>query len=75
MDYEDENQFTQLSEVLKYTVKGNLGTVGILGNHDYGENWAEQHVADKISTQLEDVGISILKNDQVEVNGLKHNWI
>ncbi len=70
VSYEDENQFTQLNEVLKYAVKGNLGTVGVLGNHDYGKNFAEQNVADKISSQLEDVGISILKNDEIQVNGL-----
>jgi len=70
VSYEDKNQFTQLNEVLKYAVKGNLGTVGVLGNHDYGKNWAEQNVADKISSQLEDAGISILKNDEIQVNGL-----
>ena len=50
--YENEMQFKQLEEVLKYTVKGKIGTVGILGNHDYGKNWAEQNVADKIAEQL-----------------------
>jgi len=70
VSYEDESQFNQLYEVLKYAVKGNLGTVGVLGNHDYGKNWAEQNVADKISNQLEEVGISILKNDEIQINGL-----
>src|SRR5690606_19473819 len=38
VSYENEEQFEQLDEVLKYTVKGKIGTVGILGNHDYGKN-------------------------------------
>jgi predicted MPP superfamily phosphohydrolase len=70
VSYENEKQFEQLDEVLKYTVKGKIGTVGILGNHDYGKNWAEQNVADKISDQLTNAGIEVLKNDQVNISGL-----
>lgn len=70
VSYENEKQFQQLEEVLQYTVKGKLGTVGILGNHDYGKNWAEQAVADKISSQLEKAKINILNNQQKEISGL-----
>ncbi len=70
VSYENEKQFEQLDEVLKYTVKGKIGTVGILGNHDYGKNWSEQNVADKISEQLTSAGIKVLKNDQVDISGL-----
>lgn len=70
VSYENEKQFQQLDEVLKHTVKGKIGTVGILGNHDYGENWAEQEVADKISDQLTNAGIELLKNDQIDIAGL-----
>lgn len=70
VSYENEMQFEQLDEVLKYAVKGKTGTVGILGNHDYGKNWAEQAVADKISEQLTNVGIEVLKNQQVDISGL-----
>lgn len=70
VSYENEKQFEQLEEVLKHTVKGKFGTVGILGNHDYGKNWAEQNVADKISEQLTNAGIEVLKNDQVDISGL-----
>ena len=70
ISYENEKQFGQLDEVLKYAVTGTNGTVGILGNHDYGKNWAEQDVADKVSAQLENAGVQVLKNDQVEISGL-----
>lgn len=70
VSYENEMQFEQLDEVLKYAVKGKIGTVGILGNHDYGKNWAEQAVADKISEQLTSAGIEVLKNQQVDISGL-----
>ncbi len=70
VNYEDEKQFAQLGEVLKHAVTGKLGTVGILGNHDYGKDWAEQSVADEISALLEKAGISMLKNSQQEMEGL-----
>lgn len=70
VSYENQEQFSQLAEVLKHTVKGNIATVGILGNHDYGKNWSEQDVADKITKQLQLSGIDILKNDQKEYEGL-----
>jgi len=70
VNYKNEEQFGQLDEVLQHTVKGTLGTVGILGNHDYGKNWTEQKVADQISDQLQKAGIQILKNQQVELEGL-----
>ena len=70
VSYENEQQFIQLSEVLKHAVVGNIGTVGVLGNHDYGKGWAEQDVADKISSQLRKAGIQLLKNSQVEIEGL-----
>ena len=70
VSYENQEQFKQLDEVLKHTVKGKIATVGILGNHDYGKNWAEQEVADQISTQLTNSGITLLKNAQTDFGGL-----
>lgn len=70
VSYENETQLEQLKEVMKFAVKGNLGTAGILGNHDYGKDWAVQEVADKITTILQTAGISILSNEQKEMKGL-----
>jgi predicted MPP superfamily phosphohydrolase len=70
VSYETKEQFKQLEEVMKFAVKGTIGTVGVLGNHDYGENWLVQDVADTITEILEDAGISILSNQQKEMSGL-----
>ena len=70
VDYEDEEQFTQLNTVLKHTVTGKLGTVGVLGNHDYGEDWAEEKVANKIVSLLEAHKVTILKNEETNLSGL-----
>ncbi|BDD11397.1 metallophosphoesterase (plasmid) [Fulvitalea axinellae] len=70
VSYENEQQFGQLEKVLKHAVRGSLGTVGIFGNHDYGKNWAEQDVADRIGNQLETAGIQMLRNTSVDIQGL-----
>lgn len=70
VSYENKEQLAQLEKVMQSAVLGNLGTAGILGNHDYGEDWLEQDVADSITAILETAGISILGNKQKEFNGL-----
>ncbi|MTI87519.1 MAG: phosphoesterase [Balneolaceae bacterium] len=68
--FENDEQYQQLNEVLHHAVKGRLGTVAILGNHDYGKNWSDKYVANQISRQLEESGITVLRNAQVEIEGL-----
>jgi len=70
VSYLNSKQFDQLAIVLEHCVKGTLGTVGILGNHDYGKNWAEPKVARRIVGILENAGINVLRNQQKEVAGL-----
>jgi uncharacterized protein len=70
VSYKSEKQFGQLEEVFQNVVLGKLGTVGILGNHDYGKNWHESKVADRIVDILTPRGVTILRNEQKEVNGL-----
>jgi len=68
--YDSAKQFDQLTEVFKKPVLGQLGTLGILGNHDYGKNWAETDVAEKIYDIVQTAGIDMLRNEQKEINGL-----
>lgn len=70
VSYENEEQITQLHEVLKSAVTGTIGTIGVLGNHDYGKDWKEENVASKITEELENAGIQILRNEQKEIEGL-----
>lgn len=69
--WRDKRQFLQLDEVLIHAVRGQLGTVGILGNHDYGHRWEEQWVADGVSERMQSNGIEILINDKIDIEGLK----
>lgn len=68
--YKEKVLFNLLEEVLSHSVKGKIATIGILGNHDYGVNWEQPEVAEKISEILAGSGIHLLRNEHVEVNGL-----
>lgn len=70
VSYENETQYTQLKEVMKFAVTGELGTLAVLGNHDYGKDWLEQEVANNITTILETAGVTVLSNEQKEIEGL-----
>lgn len=68
--WHNQTQLRELNDVLTHGTKGRLATAGILGNHDYGVNWRQNHVADAVTTVAEANGISILNNQQIDINGL-----
>ncbi|MBL4655845.1 MAG: metallophosphoesterase [Bacteroidia bacterium] len=70
VSYESTEQYDQLREVLKSVVKGKIGTVGILGNHDYAHNWSQPEVAQIITEIVTESGIQVLRNDKIEIEGL-----
>jgi len=70
VSYENDEQIKQLRTVLKSAVLGNIATVGILGNHDYGVNWSEDRVADLVTNELNNAGITLLRNEKQNVAGL-----
>lgn len=66
----NEDERKDLEIVLKNAVFGKLGTLGILGNHDYGIGWSENEVADEIVKIAENAGIKMLLNESIEISGL-----
>jgi len=70
VSYENHEQFEQLEQVMPYFPKGTLGTCAVLGNHDYGYNWAQPEVAAKITTILNRNGIEVLRNTSTYIKGL-----
>lgn len=66
----NEDERKDLEIVLKNAVFGKLGTLGILGNHDYGIGWSENEVADEIVKIAENAGIKVLLNESIEISGL-----
>jgi uncharacterized protein len=69
--YRGTQQFEKLRRVLKYAPHGRLGTVGILGNHDYGFHWRMLDVADRVTAIARDAGIAVLRNQAVTFAGLQ----
>ena len=70
VSYETPEQFDQLEKVFKHAVNGKLGTAGVLGNHDYGIDWLEPDVANRISNILDRANVTILRNEEVNFSGL-----
>ncbi len=70
VSYEDEKQFDQLEEVLAHSVKGSLATAAVLGNHDYGDNWSDKVVGDRISAIIRHADINLLQNEKLDIQGL-----
>ena len=63
--------FAHAARVYRDPPRGRLGTLGILGNHDYGPNWAHPEIAARLVDQLRAVGIRVLRNDVADVDGLQ----
>ena len=66
--YRSADPTRELARVLRHVPNGRLGTVGVLGNHDYGIKWRQVEVADRITQIAADAGIRVLRNE-VEVVG------
>ncbi len=60
-----------MRRVLKHFPQGTLGTLGVLGNHDYGKFWTDNHVANVVAGMATDVGIQLLRNARCEIAGLQ----
>jgi predicted MPP superfamily phosphohydrolase len=71
VSYESDAQVEQLSAVLQYAPPGRLGTVAVLGNHDYGPGWSHPRIAEKIAQRLTQAGITVLRNEVVSFAGLQ----
>jgi hypothetical protein len=68
--YDAAYDWTALDRVLRRLPRGRLATVGIPGNHDYGRNWAEPRVCERVAGLTRDHGLRLLRNEAIEVAGL-----
>src|SRR5882762_377565 len=69
--YRSPRQFEQLRRVMAHAPQGRLGTVGILGNHDYGLGWRMADVAEEVGKIVRAAGVTLLRNEAVDVAGLQ----
>lgn len=71
MTYSGDEQIDQVHHLLKHLKIPPLGCFGITGNHDYGREWKTQRVADLLIQRLKQLGITILQNEIVSIDGLQ----
>jgi len=69
--YRTKGQFEQLRRVMAHAPHGRLGTIGILGNHDYGLGWRMADVAEEVTGIVRAAGVTLLRNEAVDVAGLQ----
>lgn len=69
--YRSPVQFDQLSEVLTRAPRGRLGTVAVLGNHDYGHHSTRLSVAANVAQRLTAAGVTVLRNQIGVFSGLQ----
>lgn len=63
--------FEQLPRLYRHFPKGRMATLAILGNHDYGPNWAHPETAARVVDTIHPFGITVLRNQIAEVEGLQ----
>lgn len=66
-----EDVFARVQRLFPHLPLGSRGTVGILGNHDYGPGWARPNVADRIAELAGEAGVRVLRNEVSEIEGLQ----
>ena len=63
-------QLRQLEHHLPLAPRGRMLTLSVLGNHDYGERWREVTVSNAVTDRLRGGGITVLRNQSLDVGGL-----
>ncbi len=69
--YRGPAELDELARVLEHLPLGRLATVGILGNHDYGQGWRRVEVAEVVQRRATEAGVTILRNAKHDVCGLQ----
>lgn len=64
-------QVDEVARVLEHLAPAPLGCFAILGNHDYGEGWRNQRVADALVHRLAGSGVRVLRNEIAMIEGLQ----
>ncbi|HKS05041.1 MAG TPA: metallophosphoesterase [Gemmatimonadaceae bacterium] len=71
ISYSAASDLSLLQTVMSHTPVGRIGTVGILGNHDYGPNWSHPEIAARVASVVSNAGVQILQNGVANLGGLQ----
>lgn len=61
----------QAEAIYRRLPRGRFGTFAILGNHDYGPNWAHPPIAAELVEAVATAGLAVLRNERVDLGGLE----
>jgi predicted MPP superfamily phosphohydrolase len=67
---ERDEEVGRAARVLSCLKLGRLGTIAVLGNHDYGMTARLPFVADKLAAVLREQGVKVLRNERTTLGGL-----
>lgn len=70
ISYEGPRTIAKLRRLVPTLPRGTSGTVAVLGNHDYSNDWRQVAVADEVAGVLTQAGCTVLRNQVVDVSGL-----
>ena len=70
IDHSFQGATSTIQRVFENLRPSTIATLGCLGNHDYGSNWSETKVADQVTATLSELGIRVLRDEHVNVEGL-----
>jgi uncharacterized protein len=63
--------YSQLEAVYRHFPRGRIATCAILGNHDYGPDWAHPEIAQRIADIVAGFGVTVLRNQIHDVEGMQ----
>jgi hypothetical protein len=66
----DEDIFRRAEKTLASFPSGSLATLGVLGNHDYGQGMRDYRHADRLAALISASGVQVLRNEQANIEGL-----
>jgi predicted MPP superfamily phosphohydrolase len=69
--WKDDRPIMQAARLLAHFPHGRLGTVAILGNHDYGLTFTDAKIALRVEAVLREAGINVLRNATTDIAGLQ----
>jgi predicted MPP superfamily phosphohydrolase len=75
----DVEEVPRAIDALQSLPSAPLGRLAVLGNHDYGHHHRQDRAADRLSAELERVGVQVLRNqvariDELQIVGLDEYW-
>ena len=61
----------EVARVMENLTPPPLGCFAVFGNHDYGEQWRDAPLAERLDSRLSGIGVRVLRNAAADAGGLR----